>query len=805
MAERDERLKQLPGVLALGWWMFMRPISLHERLRSLGISDYNDIGLSGLQQDPVERLYMERARLLIASTPPLISAVVLLILATLGVELDFAFAVLGVAVGVAVGLGVGRINGVDYGVAAGWVVGVALGVAGGVAGGVAAGVFGGVVVGLAVGTAIAFVAHNAVRLEQETLANISVLGGLVAIGALVDVVGDFAVGVTLGTALGLFRMPIYVIELITQVYAAVKQRLDGDIRLAGSPVLHHEASYLPLPFLAWQIVDTAARDPLLARRALKACENTPGQRRTGRVAQARIRAADLVSLAVRRAFQAVIDLHGDWLPGPEGAGPTLTAFRETARYLRAAELTLLPSQRRQQLESAQARLHGLENALLGARGPEARAYRPALAHWQRLVDDWLAETEAEAARVLPNPFRAGEPLEPEFGREVFRGREPLVTALEGILGDPSRAASVALIGPRRCGKTSLLKMLPLKLPDTQVIFFDVQDQPIDRPAAFVQALVREAQDQARRNGNLMLPGLGELQAGDRSPARGVGPQSGPHGAGRVRLADHASEQAAPAALSDADALLALRDWIERLETTPGLPRILLCIDEFERLGELYPDDGSGGRRPLTQLLGLIRATIQHRRRVRVLVAGAAPFEELDAIWNDHFVNLRELHIGHLDHDTVLGLLTRPSADFPPDCIPLEVAEAVWQRTLGQPYLTQLYGLLIVERLNEHGGQSGDGTGDAATGGGTARKQAEPADVAAVEPLLLDQAGYYLRHLVQSAPPPAHRILKRLAAGKVLPPNVIPGPTRRWLQRRCLLTDEGRLGIPVLGRFLHELE
>ena len=36
-------------------------------------------------------------------------------------------------------------------------------------------------------------------------------------------------------------------------------------------------------------------------------------------------------------------------------------------------------------------------------------------------------------------------------------------------------------------------------------------------------------------------------------------------------------------------------------------------------------------------------------------------------------------------------------------LPADVAEAVWRRTLGQPYLTQLYGLLIVERLNTASG------------------------------------------------------------------------------------------------------
>ena len=48
-----------------------------------------------------------------------------------------------------------------------------------------------------------------------------------------------------------------------------------------------------------------------------------------------------------------------------------------------------------------------------------------------------------------------------------------------------------------------------------------------------------------------------------------------------------------------------------------------------------------------RLLGLLRATIQHRRRLRVLIAGAAQVDELDPMWADHLVNLRTLAIGPL--------------------------------------------------------------------------------------------------------------------------------------------------------------
>ena len=59
-------------------------------------------------------------------------------------------------------------------------------------------------------------------------------------------------------------------------------------------------------------------------------------------------------------------------------------------------------------------------------------------------------------------------------------------------------------------------------------------------------------------------------------------------------------------------LEAARDWLEALEQRPGRDRVRLCLDEFERLAEVV------GEKPetkpqLVQRMGLLRATIPHRR------------------------------------------------------------------------------------------------------------------------------------------------------------------------------------------------
>ncbi len=277
------------------------------------------------------------------------------------------------------------------------------------------------------------------------------------------------------------------------------------------------------------------------------------------------------------------------------------------------------------------------------------------------------------------------------------------------------------------------------LPDTVCVFFDLQDNPIDTPRGFFEALDRRIREQTQQGRRLELPTLPE------------GPTF-----------ESASQ------------------WFGLLEEYTGERRILICIDEFERLEDLFP----GERRELLQLMGLFRATIQHRRKLRLLVAGAAPFEDLDALWNDHFINLREIRIGHLGRDTAIDLLTQPISDFPAEAIPQTVAELIWTRTGGQPYLLQLYGSLLVTHLNDQ-----------------KRYTATLEDVTSVEDDALSQGTYYFRDTYNKAPAAARSILEQIACGQTShhdDPRAL-----RWLKRRYLVSEEGKLGIPVLGAWIRE--
>jgi serine/threonine protein kinase len=447
---------------------------------------------------------------------------------------------------------------------------------------------------------------------------------------------------------------------------------------------------------------------------------------------------ELISLARNDDFEHALALEGKWLPGPEGGEAPLLAFREAARYLIAAKTASSAHNVVDHLTRAETVLMTAGNQLYRDRSSLAEQLPRALEVWKQVTRERLRTARARLNLELPNPFRAGQPLRPDQGRPVFRGRQDLIRQIETILADASQSGSIALLGPRRCGKTSLLQMLPSMLPDCVCIFFDLQDNPVDSTQSFFGALHQQAARQAFRDRRLELSNL-------------------PGG----------------------EVFTSATGWFQALDNMEGDFRILLCIDEFERLEDLFP----GNRQGLLRLMGLLRATIQHRRKLRLLVSGVAPFDELGALWNDHFINARQLRVGHLDRSTALDLLMRPLPDFPAQAIPENVAARIYERTGGQPYLLQLYGSVLIALLN-----------------GAMRKAATLADIDVVEEEAMSQGTHYFRHTYESAPESARTILEQLAKGQT--PAMTPS-IHRWLVRRELLTDERDLRIPVLGTFIRQ--
>ena len=194
---------------------------------------------------------------------------------------------------------------------------------------------------------------------------------------------------------------------------------------------------------------------------------------------ARARSRELSEILERRDFESAVMLRGKWLPGIEGApgeayglqrgGPGTSAPRRTAvthhvrtEHLRRADKRCCPPS---------------ATGCWRIRRPHLAICRRRCEAWKAYTRELLVAAQHNAALELPNPFRAGQPLRPDQGRAVFRGREALVARIEAILADADQSSSLALLGPRRCGKTSLLADAAGHTAGLRLCFFRSSGQP----------------------------------------------------------------------------------------------------------------------------------------------------------------------------------------------------------------------------------------------------------------------------------------------------------------------------------------
>ncbi len=773
---------RLPEYGELAWMMFMQPVALERRLKASGIEHPDEPAWKLLlERGPkaaTHREYLRRMRLLLSAIPCATGLTLAYLLYSLGFPPwdAFLFAVGGAVLGfVTTKLLLRDLRrGAQRGFGAG-ALGATLGllILGAVA--FASTHFGmgpashlqwRVPVGVVFGLLAAFTGRVAISAASLAAFGVMSLIPRRIFGSLVDVVkivGSRLIAVVaIGGAVGwivhlnwptrelipalwvasvvagiaLPRLFIYPLEV---VYSGLLYYSEsrGVPTLDRSPVFSHELSYLPYPWLRKHMLYVADRDPALVRRVLDACNVTPGQRELGREVLAQLQARELEALTRKGDFAAVRDLAGPhWLPGrAEGAPSLLARFGDLGRLLAQADGSG-PHARLAHILRAEQTLRAVEHDILADASPLGRALRITLPTWRHVIGSRLPSARRQAESTLRNPFRPQHALDPSAGEEVFRGRDALVREIRSLLVDEEQGRTIVVLGPRRCGKTSLLKMLPRFLPDTLCIFFDPQHNTVRSPAGFLVALAARAGEAAA--GRIDLPPLREGASFGEGCA-----------------------------------------WFRSLEDVADDRRILVCIDEVERLEELYAEHP----RDVDQMLGLFRATMQHRNKVRLLISAKAPFEELPELWNDHFISAQELWLDHLDEGESVALVSQPTRDFPPEVVPREVARAIYERTGGQPFLLQAYGSHLVSLLNQE-----------------KRWRARIEDVAAVEEKVLVGWRGYFANIADEAPPEAERALEDLAEGRA---PALAHHVRRWLRYRCLLAPDGRLRIPALGRWIRE--
>lgn len=535
------------------------------------------------------------------------------------------------------------------------------------------------------------------------------------------------------------------IRLLT-LLAPSKQRMK---RLRYLTNWSYESIYLP--FIDRWIVDAYRTNPVIARQMIQHLITSTNQQK--------VAAQAIVEIAVERLghTQTVSDIvasRGElgWIPSPPPleVGPALPKLLEISQDVRAAKNATSAYLQRELLNEPIKSLQDLTSQLaFGEYAHWATTYGAVVQKWQGILEtaqETLAE-EAQKVSEIPQAYVVGPALNPQRANSRFKGRKDLFREIEMIaLSD--QPSILLLQGGRRTGKSSTLNYLPERLPSTFVpLVVDVQG-------------IADAST---------LTGLADGLASQVI---------------KMALRSHGLTLSAPNPyLLDKDPFPALRDWMDEVEKEKEIKgkRILLCLDEFERLEEVIRETGS--RAPLN----FLRHVMQHRHRWVLLFSSSHKLEELAPYWSDYLINTRSLHISYLREEEARELIVKPVEDFP-DIYEPETVDAIIQLTRCHPFLVQLVCQEVVERLNRE-----------------QRKLATPEDVPAVVSIAIERAsGYFLELWNNILNEEERAVLRGLVAGEQ-PSAEARSVVRRLVRKEVLEQKNGGYAfqVPLVEAFVRE--
>lgn len=403
------------------------------------------------------------------------------------------------------------------------------------------------------------------------------------------------------------------------------------------------------------------------------------------------------------------------LTGPANA--LLRSFSRISQDVAAALRLVNPYHQRLALRAIEDQLDGLLRELTRSSEPYALRFRPIVTHWHRLVAEQhqLLALTAEQRQEIDNPYVVGLPLSAQ--QAIFVGRTGISRQIESLLLD-RQCPPLLLYGQRRIGKTSLLNNLGRLLPhDIVPLFIDLQG-PValaTSHAGLLAALVRAMRLAAQHERALTLPPL-------------------------------------PAAELMADPFPRFDVWLDATEQVLAHRTALLMLDEFEVL-ESFLAEGSFDERAV---LGMLRHMIQHRPRLKILLAGSHTLGEVQR-WASYLINVQVIPISYLSEAETQQLVEHPVQDFALRYTP-EASAAVFALTRGHPALVQLLCTAIIEGKNRQPPEH--------------RRHVGRADVAAVIPEALQRGSFFFADIERNQTDAAGRALLRALAqqgeGAVLP-------------------------------------
>lgn len=293
---------------------------------------------------------------------------------------------------------------------------------------------------------------------------------------------------------------------------------------------------------------------------------------------------------------------------------------------------------------------------LGLTTRAIKRWQPVLVRWQRVIELELQEQQQQSQDELLNPFQYGNPLRSDRAN-LFRGRQKFADEIVRLILDRNRPTLV-LHGPRRCGKTSFLYNLPRLLPSSLLpVYLDLQSSAITTDeAAFCQGLVRAIHRDSRSQG-IELPITPTRQEFLETP------------------------------------YITLEDWLEQALPKLGERRLLLNLDEFEKIGTAIKE-----KRLSLNLFDELRHLIQHYDSLAFLFSGVQTLDELGPNWSSYFISVVPLEMTYLEPDEAESLLTNPDPEFALH-YDRGIVDDIIQLTRCQPYLLQLLGSALVTQAN----------------------------------------------------------------------------------------------------------
>ena len=293
---------------------------------------------------------------------------------------------------------------------------------------------------------------------------------------------------------------------------------------------------------------------------------------------------------------------------------------------------------------------------LGLNTRAIKRWQPVLLRWQRVIELELQEQQQQSQDELLNPFQYGNPLRSDRAN-LFRGRQKFADEIVRLILDRNRPTLV-LHGPRRCGKTSFLYNLSRLLPSSLLpVYLDLQSSAITTDeAAFCQGLVRAIHRDSRSQG-IELPIIPTRKEFIETP------------------------------------YITLENWLEQALPRLGERRLLLNLDEFEKIGTAIKE-----KRLSINLFDELRHLIQHYDSLAFLFSGVQTLDELGPNWSSYFISVVPLEMTYLEPDEAESLLTNPDPEFALH-YDSGIVEEIIQLTRCQPYLLQLLGSALVTQAN----------------------------------------------------------------------------------------------------------